>query len=326
MSNDSRKADVITPKDSAHEAEFYDLRRLFRLRETLEKLRPDSPPRVLSLDPPNLDLRRIGILPGSFNPPTLAHVELAGQAKKSFQLDQVFFTISRVTIDKEKVQGLSLEDRLLLLSLIIQGWPWASIAAVNHGLYFEQAVALRSLLGNKPRIYFIVGMDKVVQIFSHHYYQDREEALKKLFAETQLIAASRGQWRRKDLDLLLDEAENQPYKDRIYFMSLKDELKELSSSAFREKIAAGEPVRGLLPEVVEKFISGTDAYRPGYEMRSSLLTRLYAVREWAEREVDFKKFFKLASAEGERRARLRELLSAPDCSPARLKDFILTFK
>ena len=94
----------------------------------------------------NLGSGRVGILCGAFNPPTLAHVELARRAKEGFKLDHILFTMSRITIDKEKVEGLSQEDRMLLISLIAKELGWASVAAVNKGLYYEQARAFRTLI------------------------------------------------------------------------------------------------------------------------------------------------------------------------------------
>ena len=95
--------------------DFYDLTHLFRFREILDGLDPDSSPKVVIVEPSqHLSPGRIGILCGAFNPPTLAHVELARRAKEGFRLDHVIFTMSRITIDKEKVEGISLEDRMVL--------------------------------------------------------------------------------------------------------------------------------------------------------------------------------------------------------------------
>src|SRR5881396_2303006 len=172
------------------EQAVYDLKRLFALREALETLDPAAPPTARLLHPQAVaPLRRIGILCGSFNPLTLAHTELAARACQVFQLERVFFTLAKVTVDKEQVTGLGLEDRLLLLSLYAQQHDHVVVAVVNRGLYFEQAQALRALLGE---LSFVVGMDKLLQILDPRYYQDREAALRQLFALTSLIVANRG--------------------------------------------------------------------------------------------------------------------------------------
>jgi len=165
------------------EQAVYDLKRLFALREALETLDPAAPPTARLLHPQAVaPLRRIGILCGSFNPLTLAHTELAARACQVFQLECVFFTLAKVTVDKEQVTGLGLEDRLLLLSLYAQRHDHVGVAVVNRGLYFEQAQALRALLGEQSELSFVVGMDKLLQILDPRYYQDREAALHQLFA------------------------------------------------------------------------------------------------------------------------------------------------
>ncbi|MGH8007993.1 MAG: hypothetical protein ACREQ3_13415, partial [Candidatus Binatia bacterium] len=162
---------------------IYDLTQLFALREALDTLDPAAAPTACILSPQmTVPLHRVGIFPGSFNPLTVAHTELARQARKTLQLDRVFFTLAKVTVDKEQVTGLSLADRLLLLTLYAQRHDGIGVALVNRGLYVEQAQAFRSLLGVQTELHFVVGMDKLQQIFDPRYYQDRDAVLRQLFA------------------------------------------------------------------------------------------------------------------------------------------------
>lgn len=300
--------------------DFYDLERLFHFREILERLNPTDPPKVVLIGiGQEFGPARIGILSGSFNPPTLAHIELARRAKQSFKIDHILFTISRVTINKERVEGLSLEDRLLLLSLIAEEEGSASVAAVNRGLYFEHAQAFRSLLGTQSRIYFIVGMDKVIQIFDPGYYQDRDAALKILFTEAQLIAAGRHSWGKEELEKLLDREENRPYQDRVYSLTLPEDVRGLSSSELRTVIAKGDSVEGQLPEVVERFIAKSGAYRPGYEYRTLLLNCLYGVRKGAEKDIDFQTLVEISGEDTKRGQGLRDALRSDKGSLSQLK-------
>jgi len=304
-------------------SDFYNLTRLFHFREILAGLDPDSSPRAIVLDRfQSLPHGRVGILSGAFNPPTLAHIELARCAKDRFQLDHVLFTLSRITIDKEKIEGLSLEDRMLLMRLTAGELGWASVTAVNKGLYFEQARAFRSLLGNRARIFFVVGMDKVIQIFDPRYYQDRDKALKGLFTEVQLIAANRGPLGGNELNEFLSKKENQVYEDQVYPLTLSEGLKDLTSTELRTRIAKGESVQDLLPEVVDKFVTASGAYRPVYGLRFRLLNRLYSVRAWAEQECDFEALVRMAGEETERGENLRGMLHSARINTSQLKELI----
>jgi nicotinic acid mononucleotide adenylyltransferase len=303
----------------------YDLKRLFELRAVLTRLDPAGVPQAVSLEPhPQKDAKRVGVLSGSFNPLTRAHLELAREAKESFQLDSVLFALSLVTIDKERVEGISLEDRLLLLSTVAGELGWASVVAVNRGLYFEQARALRSLFGGKARLFFIVGMDKVMQIFDPRYYEDRDKALAALFTEASLIAAHRAPWGEEELQQLLSRPENCGYEDRVYFLDLPGELGRVSSSAIRSGVERGEAVQDQLPGLVYSFLLETGAYGPRYEIRPLLLERLFKIRKWAESEVDFKRLVGVAGEETQRGQRFRDLISSSVTTPSRLKDFILS--
>src|SRR3954454_13449879 len=103
------------------EQTIYDLKRLFSLQEAVETLDLTAPPTARILHPEAAPaFHRIGLLCGSFNPLTLAHTELAERARDAYQLDCVFFTLAKVTVDKEQITGMGLVDRLLLLSLYAQ--------------------------------------------------------------------------------------------------------------------------------------------------------------------------------------------------------------
>lgn len=254
--------------------DFSDVRRLSRFREALESIEDSPSPKAVPVAGPDRVRRgRVGILPGSFNPPTVAHLELAAAARRGFRLDRVVFSLSSVTVDKERVQGLCREDRLLLLSLVAEERAWAGAAVVNRGLYYEQAPAFRACFG--ADLWFIVGMDKVVQIFDPRYYDDRDRALNSLFARARLIAANREDLGGEELRALLERPDNAPYRDRVHPLVLPSRLRVQSSSGVRRAIEEGAPCEDELPPVVRSFIEATAAFRPPYDLRAAALDALH---------------------------------------------------
>jgi nicotinic acid mononucleotide adenylyltransferase len=229
---------------------------------------------------------------------TLAHTELAKRAHEASRLDLVLFTLARVTVDKEQVTGLSLEDRLLLLSLYTQQRASTGVALVNRGLYFEQARAFRSAFGAQVELSFIVGMDKLLQILDPKYYHDREAALQQLFALTSLIVANRGAMAQGEFEQLLDRPENRAYRQHIQFCSLSESVADVSATTVREHLAAGRSVNDLVPEETAIFLAETQAFRPplhhggavidAYAERLKLLMALYANRAQVERSIDLR--------------------------------------
>ena len=277
--------------------------------------------------PDRIEGGRVGILPGSFNPPTIVHLELARAARRRFHLDRVVFSLSSVIIDKERLEGLCREDRLLLLSLLAQDYPWLGVAVVNRGLYSEQAPGFRASFGGDPDLRFIVGMDKVLQIFDPKYYDDRDRALDALFADVRLVAANREDWGAAELRALLDQPANTPYRDCVEPLTLAAHLKDQSSSAVRRGVEEGSSWDGDVPDVVRAFVAATGAFRDPYDLRVAAIDTLYPVRQWAGTEVSLETLLARAAEPGEAGKAVRSLLhTRPAAEPLmeRLRSLGLT--
>lgn len=268
--------------------------------------------------PDRIEGGRIAILPGSFNPPTIAHTDLAAAARRRFELDCVVYSLSSVTVDKERVEGLCREDRLLLLSLLAEEEPWLGVAVVNRGLYSEQAPGFRAGFGGDPDLRFIVGMDKVLQIFDPKYYDDRDRALDALFAHARLVAANREDWGAAELRALLDQPANLPYRDRVEPLALAAHLKDQSSSAVRRGVEEESSWDGDVPGVVREFVAATGAFRDLYDPRVAAIDALYPVRQWAESEVSLETLMERAAEPGEAGEAVRKLLRTRMTPEARM--------
>jgi nicotinamide-nucleotide adenylyltransferase len=192
-------------------------------------------------------VQRLGLLAGSFNPPTQAHVALAQSARAHGQVDAVLWSISRVTVDKEHVARAPLPDRLIALSALVATQPPDAVALCNRGLYAEQAQAVRDTLPHLRDLAIITGYDKIVQIFDPHYYTDRQAALDELFGLARVLVAPRGDDGEADLAALLQQPANRPCADRVQFLPLAREWRALSSTAARTRIAAQQSIADLVP-------------------------------------------------------------------------------
>ncbi|MBM4254378.1 MAG: nicotinate-nicotinamide nucleotide adenylyltransferase [Deltaproteobacteria bacterium] len=302
---------------------IYDLTRLFGLREAVDTLDLVAPPTVRLVAPHTApSLRRVGILCGSFNPLTFAHTTLAEKAIEAFTLDQVFFTLAKVTVDKEQVTGMSLEDRLLSLSLYVEQHHNLGVALVNRGLYFEQAQAFHSLFGNQVELNFLIGMDKLLQIFDPRYYQDRDAALQQLFSLTSLIVANRGDMDEQSFSQLFDQPENHPFRQHVHFFTLPANITDLSATQVRHNLATEQPISAYVPPAVEEFINETRAHHPpqqcgeeqlyAYAVRQALLALLFTERSWTEQEIDFQRLMTAALSPDAHGRALRQAGSGKD--------------
>lgn len=206
--------------------------------------------------------RRVGVLAGSFNPPTLAHVALAASALAHGDVDAVLWVISRVTVDKEAVTRAPLAARLTVLAALTEALPGDAAGLINGGLYADQARLLRAALPQMTDLAFIVGYDKIVQIFDPRYYADRDAALHDLFTNARLLVAPRGDDDAAALTALLAAPAQRPWADRVAGIPLDPRWRRLSSSEVRARIDSGLPIADLVPPEALALVAA-GAYRVG---------------------------------------------------------------
>jgi cytidyltransferase-like protein len=116
----------------------------------------------------------IGVYPGSFDPPTLAHLAVADAAHRQGDLDIVVLAVSRVTLGKVGRQGPTVEDRLDVLRAIATTRRWIEAAATDHQLIADVADGYDAV---------IMGADKWAQVIDPAWYdsdQARDAALARL--------------------------------------------------------------------------------------------------------------------------------------------------
>jgi len=302
----------------------YDLPTLFAHREVLETMDPEGPPRMVALrSAPTLGA--MALLPGSFNPPTAAHLLLAERARRE-GYGCVMYVLPRRTVDKEQ-NGLIPEDRLMALRFVAQR-AGMGVAVTSAGLYADMADAATMLFAG-TEITFLVGSDKVPAIFDEAYYSDRESALDALFARARLIVAPRsddGEAARE----VLDRSENRAWAHRVSILPLHPAVSDLSSTRVRGLLLSGAEPTGLVPSAVGTFLSEVGAFAAPmpsgeeeidrYRIRAKLIEILWSAREWAERAADLRALVRLAADPGDEGRHLRRLIANGDARAEDLAD------
>src|SRR5947209_14043804 len=106
-----------------------DIRRYRTIQGLLDQLDPDAPPQALIVPGSPAPAGNIVVFPGSFNPPTNAHLAMLRQAQRFERLrgtgpvsgvSMVYAAISKRTTDKERVERPLLVDRIALLETVLQ--------------------------------------------------------------------------------------------------------------------------------------------------------------------------------------------------------------
>jgi nicotinic acid mononucleotide adenylyltransferase len=195
------------------------------------------------------------MLCGSFNPPTMAHVGLAHAAIEALD-GFAYLVLSTFTVNKERVEGACLEDRLLMLDALVAEHPRLGSMLINRGLYVDQAALVRSVWPHIDDVVFAVGFDKIVQIFDPRYYDDRETALTQLFDLARFLVAPRAAGGPDEIRELVGRPDNARFADRVTVLEVDDGLREISSSAAR----AGALNASELPSAARFFVARSGAY------------------------------------------------------------------
>lgn len=177
----------------------------------------------------------IVVFGGSFNPPTLAHINLAKQiTEKVIGVEKVIFVPVSTKYNKK---GLAPdEDRYNMLKQVCERYNNLEVSSIEldstRQLYTIETLSKIQNDNPEKEIYFMLGTDNLKEIETWHKAQE-------------LIATFKIFVLKRDNDNMQDIIQNnellRKYKDS--FIELKDiDPIKLSASYIREKIKNGEDV------------------------------------------------------------------------------------
>ena len=185
---------------------------------------------------------RLGILPGTFNPPTLAHVGLASAALS--RVDEVLFVLPHVFPHKV-YEGAAFEERIEMLRLALSDEQRFSIGASGAGLFIEIARECRGAYGEDTGLSFLCGRDAAERVVNWDYGEP--EAFPRMLEVFELLVASRN-------------GEYQPppgMRHRIHPLPLQQDFDEVSATRVRESIARGHAWEHLVAPTTIPLIRRT---------------------------------------------------------------------
>lgn len=124
---------------------------------------------------------RLGVYPGSFNPPTVAHLAIAEAARDRHGLDRIDLCVSTSALAKEDVVHPRFEHRLAVLETAVADLDWLAIRATELQLVADIAAGYELL---------IMGADKWVQIQDPVWYDDDPSARDAALASLPTVAVA----------------------------------------------------------------------------------------------------------------------------------------
>src|SRR6185503_7666529 len=128
------------------------------LKEIIERADPSGEPRIEMIKRVSSTGMRLGVFASSFNPLTIAHVELMKLAAEAFSLNEILALAGNSNADKMNYE-CELEDRLSMLALALSDYPHISIGLSSRGFYVDMIDALENVYPRETDLHFIVGFD-----------------------------------------------------------------------------------------------------------------------------------------------------------------------
>jgi nicotinate-nucleotide adenylyltransferase len=238
-----------------------------RVKEIIRRFDQTGEPDIELIKHADATGPRLGVFASSFNPPTVAHVELMHRAAEAFSLDEILALAGVANADKVQYE-CSLEDRLAMLALTLADVPGMSIGLSSHAFYADMVDALASVRSRDTDLQFIVGFDTFERVldvedrYTKRYYREfsgRIEALQYLFGRSGFIVAGRAGAGRHSVKLLVDRESTVP-SDRVSYLDFPADLGELSATEVRKRRHAARSIRGLVPGAVEDYIQRHGLY------------------------------------------------------------------
>jgi hypothetical protein len=107
----------------------------------------------------------VGAYPGTFSPPTVAHLAVADAARRQGGLDRIDLIVSQVALGKEDLAVPTLTHRLQVLEEVAASRPWLGVRVTTSQLIVDVAVGYDAV---------VLGADKWAQVVDPGWYEDSE--------------------------------------------------------------------------------------------------------------------------------------------------------
>jgi nicotinate-nucleotide adenylyltransferase len=181
---------------------------------------------------------KLAVLPGSFNPVTVAHLALAEAGLAA--ADEVVLVLPRA-LPHKLYAGASFEQRMEMLTAAVSGRPGFSVAASSGGLFSEIAEECRRDYGEDVEVSILCGRDAAERAVAWDYGQ--ADAFTRMLRRFDLLVAGRGGAYCPPPNL----------RGRVRLIEIPRHAEAVSATEARERIARGEAWESLIPPAAREL-------------------------------------------------------------------------
>jgi nicotinate-nucleotide adenylyltransferase len=215
----------------------------------------DAAPEPAAQPKRNPRVRKVGILGGTFDPPHIGHLWLATLAADGLGLGHVLLMPAARPPHKGRRAISNAADRVMMTRLAIGGDPGLDLSLVEMerpgpSYTIDSLAQLSAHLGGEVGLVLIMAADSFAEI-------DTWREPDRLLELAEWAVGPRPGTSMPDRDALRDRYGAKA--SRIHL--LEGPSLDVSSSEIRARVAAGRPIRYLVPRAVEELIVSRGLYR-----------------------------------------------------------------
>ena len=189
---------------------------------------------------------KIGIFGGSFNPPTIAHIQLAKKLLYEYQIiEKVIFVPVSTKYNKD---GLAPDiERYNMLKKVCENNQDLEVSSIEldteKQLYTIETLNKIQEQNPDKKIAFVLGTDNLKELETWH-------DIENLLLKYRILVLKRN---NDDVVKIINENEILA-KHKNSFVKLNIEQIPLSSTEVREKVKNGEDITELVPEEIQEDV------------------------------------------------------------------------
>jgi nicotinate-nucleotide adenylyltransferase len=206
---------------------------------------------------------------GTFNPIHYGHLRTAEEVAEILQLSQLWFLPAAVPPHKAPADLTSFALRLAMARLAVARHPVLSVSdfegqRLGKSYSIDTLRRLRRELGPETDLYFILGLDAILEIATWKDYRE-------LFSLCHFAVLDRPGFDRRQLANVLRRHVDPDFRDLAQgegflhpsgkkVLPLATTLLDISATCIRRLRRQGRSIRYLLPEAVRRFIIKNKLY------------------------------------------------------------------
>ena len=200
--------------------------------------------------------KRVGIMGGTFDPIHNGHLAAAEAARRNFGLERVFFIPTGKAPHKNNMFITPGAQRYGMTSLACASNKYFDVLSIEieragPSYTSDTLVELRRRFGHQAIIYFIAGADAMSEM-------NMWKAPERIYKNCSVIAVSRPGLNTELLNQQITTA-GERFGAKIHVLHMP--ALDISSSDIRKRTQIEQPIKYLLPEIVEQYINKQRLYR-----------------------------------------------------------------